>query len=267
MTTILDKTSKYPVYQAHCGSRLIHGDALDKSILPPESIDLIITSPPYNVGIDYDGSDDTISYDDYLQFSSIWLENCYHWARPGGRLCVNVALDKNKQGKAPLSADITRASMDAGWKYHATIIWNEGNISSGTAWGSWLSASAPHIIAPVETIIVLYKDEWRRGNQGHSTITDENFKAWVRGVWTFPGETQRNRIGHEAPFPRELPKRLIQLLSFREDVILDPFNGSGTTMLEAIANGRKAIGIEISGRDIETARKRMLKECGMDLLI
>ncbi len=252
------------VYGDSLENRLIKGDALDESLIPSDTVDLIITSPPYNVGMAYDESDDTIAYEEYMKFSYKWLQNCFEWAKSGGRLCVNVSLDKNRQGKAPLSADITRAAMDSGWKYHATIIWNEGNISKRTAWGSWKSASAPHVIAPVETIIILYKDNWRRGNQGTSTISGDDFKEWANGLWTFPGES-RKRIGHEAPFPRELPKRCIQLFSFMEDTVLDPFNGSGTTMIEAILNRRRATGIELSEAYCKLARKRILNECGVDL--
>lgn len=246
--------------------KLIYGDTLDRSVLGDNTVDLIVTSPPYNVGMDYQGTDDTIDYEAYLRFSRNWIENCYAWAKPGGRLCINVSIDKNRQGKAPLSADMTTIAMEAGWGYHATIVWNEGNISRRTAWGSWKSASAPHVIAPVETIIVLYKDMWRRGNQGTSTISGDDFKEWVCGIWTFPGESG-TRIGHEAPFPRELPKRCIQLLSFKEDTVLDPFNGSGTTMIEAISNGRRAIGVELSYPYCELAQRRILKECGVRLEI
>ena len=244
--------------------KLIRGNALDESLVEARSVDLIVTSPPYNVGKDYGDADDTISYDEYLKFSQQWLANCYQWAKIGGRLCVNVSLDKNKQGKAPLSADITRIAMEVGWKYHATIIWNEGNISRKTAWGSWRSPSAPHVIAPVETIIVLYKEEWRRGNQGTATITGDDFKSWVGGVWSFSGESGK-RLGHKAPFPRELPKRCIQLFSFKEDTVLDPFVGSGTTMIEAIRGGRKAVGIELSADYCDLTRKRVLKECEVEL--
>ncbi len=259
--------AKYPIFSDDHENWLINGNTLDISLLDPGSIDLIVTSPPYNVGMEYDGNDDSITYDAYVQFSRNWLENCYHWAKPKGRLCVNVSLDKNKQGKAPLTADITRTAMEVGWKYHATIIWNEGNISKRTAWGSWLSASAPHIIAPVETIIVLYKDEWRRGNQGTSTIGRDDFMEWVGGVWKFSGESRRKQIGHEAPFPRELPKRCIQLFSFKEDTILDPFSGSGTTMIESISNGRKSIGIEISSKFCEMSRNRIQQEFGTTLTL
>ena len=243
--------------------RLIHGNSLLKSTLKPESVDLIVTSPPYNVGKAYNGSakEDTIAYNPhYLNFTKKWLSNCYHWTKPTGRLCVNVALDKNKCGKAPLSADVTRLAMEVGWLYHATLIWNENNISRRTAWGSWMSASAPHIIAPVETVIVLYKEEWKRQRPGENDITAEEFKEWVLGTWTFNGESGK-RIGHEAPFPRELPKRCIKLFSFKGDTVLDPFLGSGTTMIEAFLNGREAIGIEKEKKYCELTKQRMDTEC------
>lgn len=243
--------------------QLWHGDALSRGCIDQESVDLIVTSPPYNVGKAYNGNaqDDSVSYQDYLKFTKKWLANCYHWVRETGRLCVNVSLDKNKNGKQPLSSDITRIAMECGWKYHATIIWNEGNISRRTAWGSWKSASAPHVIAPVEVIIVLYKDEWKRKNQGQSDINAEEFKKWVLGIWSFNGESAK-RIGHEAPFPRELPRRCIKLFSFLGDVVLDPFAGSGTTMIESIENGRFAKGLEMESKYCELILKRLKKECG-----
>ncbi len=247
---------------------LLNADATECNALPSESVDLIITSPPYNLSKDYDGTNegDNISYQDYSKFSAKWLVNCFKWAKNTGRLCINVGLDKNKNGKQPLSADITRWAIDAGWKYHTTIIWNAGNISRRTAWGSWKSASAPHIIAPVETIIILYKGEWKREHQGANDITADEFKEWVWGVWSFNGESAK-RIGHEAPFPKELPKRLIKLLSFKNDIVLDVFSGSGTTMIEAIKNDRRAIGLEIEKKYCDLSITRIAKECGVDLEI
>ncbi len=188
-----------------CEHRLIQGDTTMRNTLKGGVADLIVTSPPYNLSKAYNGSTagDELSYTDYLKFSRKWLENCFHWTRPTGRLCVNVSLDKNKNGKQPLSADITTAALAAGWKYHATVVWNEGNISRRTAWGSWKSASAPHIIAPVETIIILYKGDWKRERQGKSDISAQEFKDWVLGVWTFNGESAK-RIGHEAPYPSRI---------------------------------------------------------------
>ena len=226
--------------------RLLYGDATQRSMLAADSVDLIVTSPPYNVGKLYSGSenDDALDYREYLQFSRKWLANCFYWSRDTGRMCVNVSIDKNKHGKQPLAADITTLAMQVGWCYHATILWNEGNISRRTAWGSWKSASAPHVIAPVEVIIVLYKSAWKRQHQGKSDISGEDFKNWVLGIWDFSGESAK-RIGHEAPFPRELPKRCIKLFSFVDDTVLDPFCGSGTTMIETINNKRIAYGIEL----------------------
>ena len=246
--------------------RLIRGDALVRDTIPEASVDLTVTSPPYNVSKAYtgDSSDDAVDYVEYLDFTRCWLENCYFWTKPTGRLCVNVSLDKNKNGKQPLSSDVTRLAMDAGWKYHATIIWNEGNISRRTAWGSWMSASAPHVIAPVETIIVLYKNEWKRERPGKNDITRDEFMEWVLGTWTFNGESGK-RIGHEAPFPRELPKRCVKLFSFIGDTVFDPFVGSGTTMIEAAENGRLAVGVEKEVKYCELTLKRLRDECGLIL--
>ena len=248
---------------SHC---LIRGDATQLSCLSKSSVDLIITSPPYNVGKAYSGSesDDLLTYDEYLKFSKCWLKNCFNWSKSTGRLCVNVPLDKNKDGKNPVTADITRIAMNIGWKYHATIIWNEGNISRRTAWGSWKSASAPHVIAPVETILIFYKDKWKRERQGQSDITADEFKNWVLGLWEFGGENSK-RIGHEAPFPRELPKRCIKLFSFVGDIVLDPFMGSGTTMIEAIENERIAVGIEKELKYCNLIQKRVRNKCGLQL--
>ncbi len=234
---------------------------------PPERtrfVDLTVTSPPYNLGKHYGKSDDALSLDAYLDFSERWLTNVYRWTAPTGRLCLNIALDTNLGGKAPLAALLTTLALRVGWRYHATIIWNEGNISRRTAWGSWRSASAPHVIAPVEAIIVLYKGEWKRNRRGESSISADDFKDWVWGIWEFPGESAK-RIGHEAPFPLELPRRCIQLFSYVGDLVLDPFAGSGTTMIEAIQSGRQVIGIEIEPRYIELARRRIATEAGVNL--
>lgn len=240
---------------------VIHGDATDKNTLTRSSVDLTVTSPPYNLGMKYSGkgSDDFMEYEDYLAFSKAWIKNCYLWTRNTGRFCLNVGLDKNKGGKRPVCADLTRIAMEVGWNYHATIVWNEGNISRHTAWGSWMSASAPHVIAPVEVIIVLHKGEWKRERRGKNDITADDFKNWVKGIWTFTGESAR-RIGHEAPFPRELPKRCIQLFSFIGDTVLDPFCGSGTTLIEAAVNGRRSFGIEKEEKYCRLSSERVKKE-------
>ncbi len=163
------------------------GDATDASLFDADQFHLTVTSPPYNVGLAYGADvDDATSYDDYLEFSRRWLANVYRWTAGSGRLCLNIPLDKNSGGKQAVTADLTNIAREVGWRYHATIIWNEGNISRRTAWGSWMRPSAPHVIAPVETIVVLYKDKWNRPHLGDERVTIERdeFMAWTSGFWS-----------------------------------------------------------------------------------
>ncbi len=239
--------------------KIINGDFLEINI-PQNTIDLIVTSPPYNVGIPYNTHNDTMSYDDYLEWTEKWLKKAFEIVKPDGRMCLNIPLDKNKGGQQSVYVDITHIAKRVGWKYHSTIIWNEGNISRRTAWGSWLSASAPYVIAPVETIVVLYKETWKKQKKGKSDITKEEFIEWTNGLWTFSGESKK-KIGHPAPFPLELPKRCIKLFSFVGDMVLDPFLGSGTTVIAACKLKRKAIGVEIDEKYFKLAIDRISKEC------
>nr|WP_233707506.1 site-specific DNA-methyltransferase [Helicobacter bizzozeronii] len=229
------------MYEQTC---LHQASVLDGTLLPQESLDCTITSPPYNVGIGYNTNNDNQNYQEYLDFSVAWLENVYKWSKKSGRLCLNIPLDKNKNGQQSVGADLISLAKKVGWCYHSSIVWNESNISRRTAWGSWLSASAPYVIAPVELIVILYKDVWKKQHKGVSDISKEEFVAWTNGLWQFNGESKK-RIGHPAPFPRELPRRCIKLFSFVGDTVCDPFSGSGTTMLEAHLNRRSFIGIEV----------------------
>lgn len=239
---------------------LFQGDSRVKDTFDKEFIDLIVTSPPYNVGIDYNSNNDELTYEEYLEFTRIWVRNCYFWSKPQARFLLNIPLDKNKGGQKSVGADITQIVKSEGWKYHSTIIWNEGNISRRTAWGSWLSASAPFIIAPVELILVLYKDEWKKTNgTKKSDITKEEFMEWTNGLWTFNGESKK-KIGHPAPFPKELPLRAIKLFSYEKDIVFDPFAGSGTTLLVAANLNRIGIGLEIDPKYCELAKNRIIQE-------
>ena len=222
------------------------------------SIDLIVTSPPYNVDIQYNSHNDKVTYEEYLAFSESWMTRCLTWLKSDGRFCLNIPLDKNKGGQQSVGADLTTIAKKIGFSYHSTIIWNEGNISRRTAWGSWASASAPYVIAPVELIVVLYKDSWKKSSGSrNSDITKEEFMEWTNGLWTFNGE-KKKKIGHPAPFPVELPVRCQKLFSFVGDTILDPFMGSGSTLVAAIQCNRKGIGIEIDPRYCEIARERVI---------
>lgn len=234
-------------------------DILYTNCIDKKSIDLIVTSPPYNVDIKYNTHDDEMPYEIYLEFTEKWLRRCLDFSKDDGRFCLNIPLDKNKGGQQSVCADITTIAKKVGWKYHSTIVWNEQNISRRTAWGSWLSASAPFVIAPVEMIIVLYKKRWKKiGGSKKSDITKEEFMSWTNGVWDFSGES-KTKVGHPAPFPIELPRRCIKLFSYVGDTVLDPFLGSGTTLLACIETNRGGMGIEIDPEYCKLARKRLKK--------
>lgn len=242
---------------------IYNDDILNIDVIEAKSIDLIVTSPPYNVDIKYKNYNDEIPYDEYLIFTKKWLDRCYTLVKDDGRMCLNIPLDKNKGGQQSVYADITTIAKKVGWRYHTTIIWNEQNISRRTAWGSWLSASAPFVIAPVETIVVLYKKTWKKTSGSRkSDISRDDFMNWTNGVWNFYGES-KNKVGHPAPFPVELPRRCIILFSFVGDTILDPFLGSGTTLIACIDTNRIGLGVEIDENYCKLAMRRLEKHGGI----
>ena len=233
-----------------------NADIIETHAVKPNSVDLIVTSPPYNIDIKYGSYDDSIPYEKYLEFSRKWLRKCYKLAKSDGRLCLNIALDKNKPSKQSVCADITAVAKSVGWKYEGTVIWNEQNISRRTAWGTYASAWVPHIITPVEVIIVMYKRVWKKAHRGTSDITKKEFKKWTNGVWEFSGASKK-KIGHPAPFPVELPRRCIKFYSYVTDTVLDPFCGSGTTLLACLETGRTGIGVEINKEYCKLAARRI----------
>jgi len=239
---------------------IYNDDFLTTKVISEESIDLVVTSPPYNVDIKYNSYSDDMDYHTYLEFTNKWLEKAYKVLKNDGRFCLNIPLDKNKGGQQSVYADIVTIAKKIGFQYHSTIIWNEQNISRRTAWGSWLSASAPYVIAPVEMIVILYKKKWKKiSGSKKSDITKKEFLEWTNGVWNFMGESKK-RIGHPAPFPVELPKRCIKLFTYVGDTILDPFLGSGSTLIACALTNRKGIGIEIDKNYCELSKRRLLKE-------
>jgi site-specific DNA-methyltransferase (adenine-specific) len=244
---------------------IIYKEDFLKASIDENSIDLIVTSPPYNVDIQYGNYKDGIPYDEYLKFSKEWITQALKVLKSDGRMCLNIPLDKNKGGQKSVAADFTKIAKDVGFNYHSTIIWNEGNISRRTAWGSWLSARAPYVIAPVEVILVLYKNSWRKLSSGENDIIKQEFMDWTNGVWTFQGESKK-RVGHPAPFPIELPRRCIKLFSYVGDIILDPFLGSGSTLIAAYQNKRKGVGVEIDQKYFDLSIKRITETCNLDQL-
>jgi site-specific DNA-methyltransferase (adenine-specific) len=231
-------------------ARVMHGDSARLvEALGPVGVNLVVTSPPYALGVDYGQTSyaDDQPYEQYLEWVRTWAGVLLEVCSTGGRACINIPLDSNKGGKRAIYADYLRIFQEVGWIYQTSIVWNEQNISRRTAWGSWLSPSAPFVTAPVEMIPVFYKGSFRRpatdGRRGD--ITRDEFLAWTLGVWNFGGANPR-RVGHPAPFPEELPRRLIKLYSYPDDLVLDPFAGSGTTLVAAKRLGRQSLGVEIN---------------------
>lgn len=237
---------------------IYNADSTDLSFLPEQSVQLVVTSPPYNLGKDYGTARDDAAYFGYLEWVQSWCRELYRVLQPGGRLCLNIPLDinlsfddgkKRNASKQPVLADFTQLLVrDLGFVYNTTILWLEGNISRRTAWGSWLKASDPWVNTAAEAILVLSRDRRKRDGRGKiSDVNREEFMDWTLGLWTFNGQNT-SQHGHPAPFPEELPRRLILLYSFRDDVVLDPFVGSGTTCRVAKNLGRRSIGIDVSSR-------------------
>lgn len=248
------------VYFTEENATIMLANTLTTRLIPNNSIDLIVTSPPYNLNIGYKSYSDNKSYSDYLSFTEKWLRRALLWLKNDGRMCLNIPLDKNKGGHQSVGADITVIAQKIGYKYHSTIIWNEGNISKSSAWGSWMSASSPYVIAPVELILLLYKDSWKKTSGTRiSDISKDEFMTCTNGIWTFSGESKR-KIGHPSPFPVELPRRCIKLFSFVGDTILDPFMGSGSTIIAAKQCSRNGIGIDCEIDYCQLAMNRILKE-------
>jgi DNA modification methylase len=218
------------------------------------SIHLMVTSPPYNVRKEYD---EDLTLDEYLDLLRRVFQETRRVLVPGGRACVNLA-NLGRKPYLPLHVHVIQLILETGFLMRGEIIWNKGSsASASTAWGSWMSATNPVLRDIHEYIMVFSKDSFSRPGDGkESTIRKEDFLDWTKSVWTFPAASAR-QIGHPAPFPVELPRRLIELYSFRGDVVLDPFCGSGTTCLAARAAERHFVGYEIDQKYVELARQRL----------
>jgi len=216
---------------------------------------LIVTSPPYGLDVGYEGGD--VAPEDWPAFMREWLREALRVAVTGGRLALNVPLDTTRGGPRPTYAHAIVAAEDAGWTYRFSIDWHEDNISKTWARGSVDSPSAPHVIAPTELIAVFCKGEWKREGELPPDLTHAEWLEWTSGVWTFGGES-RPYAGHPAAFPEELPRRLIKLLSFPGEAVLDPFMGSGTTPLVAWRLGRQGFGFDVSERYAVEASMRVV---------
>jgi DNA modification methylase len=249
----------------HFSNSIICGDATTVlTQIPDQSIDLVVTSPPYNFGHHYanDVTGDTREWNEYFRkIAGIWTE-CYRVLKPGGRIAVNVQ---------PLFSDyipthhiISSQLLAIGFLWKAEILWEKHNYNAKyTAWGSWKSPSMPYLKYTWEFIEIFDKETHKKtGRKEDIDISDIEFKDWVIAKWAIPPEIRMKEYRHPAMFPEELPRRVMKLFSYRGDVVLDPFNGAGTTTLVACQLGRRFIGIDISREYCETALARLRREGG-----
>jgi len=227
----------------------------DMAAIPDYSVHLMVTSPPYNVTKEYD---ENLTLDEYRGLLKKVFTEVYKKLVTGGRACVNLA-NLGRKPYIALHSYIIQDMLEIGFLMRGEIIWNKASSASpSTAWGTWLSAANPILRDIHEYILVFSKEAFNRKNLPGkvSTITKDDFLEFTRSVWTFSAESAR-KIGHPAPFPVELPYRLIQLYTFKDEVVLDPFCGSGSTCIAAIKAGRHYIGYDTEKEYVKLAEKRI----------
>lgn len=254
--------------------QLFEGDARAMTAVETNSVALVVTSPPYFAGKAYEAvlGDGHVpaSYIEFLQMLTEVFAECWRVLEPGGRLAVNVA-NLGRKPFRPLSADVARILQDdLGFLLRGEIIWQKATGASGNcAWGSFASAANPVLRDVTERVLVASKGRFDRaisraqrqkmGLPYENTITNEEFMASTLDVWTLRPERAR-RVGHPAPFPVELPERLLRLYTYRGDVVLDPFMGSGTTAVAAVRHDRRYVGYDTDAGYVELARRRVAAE-------
>ena len=264
-------------------NKIINGNCIEEmSKLPENSIDLIVTSPPYGVGIDYDSFDDDMNFEEYKEFSKKWLTEAYRVLKADGRMALNIPYEINRQSKGGrifMVAEVWKIMQDIGYKFYGLVDLDEDSPhrSKTTAWGSWMSPSAPYIYNPKECVILAYKSkhikivkgepEWvgeimdveqEDGTTKKKTIyTEEQKKEFmdlVYGQWSYFADTKQMT---KATFSMDIPMKAIKILTYKNDLVLDPFCGSGTSVCAAEISGRRWLGIEISEKYCEVGRERV----------
>jgi site-specific DNA-methyltransferase (adenine-specific) len=224
--------------------------------LPDNSVHLMVTSPPYNVQKEYD---DDLTLEEYEALLHTVFTETHRVLSNGGRACINIA-NLGRKPYLPINALVTDIMLEIGFYMRGEIIWDKGSSAgSSTAWGSWMSAGNPVLRDVHEYILVFSKGSFSRSSHDQiSTIERDEFLEWTKSVWTFPTVSAK-KIGHPAPFPLELPLRLISLYSFQGDIILDPFCGSGTTCQAAKQLNRRYLGYEVNPEYVKLAEERLAK--------
>lgn len=238
---------------ARVPNRVFQSSAEEMAELPDNSVALMVTSPPYHVGKDYDVDG---SYTEFLAMLGRVLAETHRVLEPGGRAAVNVA-NLGRRPYVPLSHHVASIMSEIGFHMRGEIIWRKAAGAAGScAFGSWRSASNPVLRDVHEYVLVFSKGRMDRARKGENTIGRDEFLRDTLSIWDIPPESAR-RVGHPAPFPVELPRRLIELYTFRGDVVLDPFLGSGTTAVAAVQADRVYVGYELDRGYARAARRRI----------
>ena len=256
------------------GAGCLNGDARDMHQLPDSSVALVVTSPPYFVGKDYELEMERdgvpTSYLEYLEMLRDVFAECVRVLEPGGRIAVNVA-NLGRKPYRSLSADVIRILQDElGLLLRGEVVWQKAEGATGSvAWGSFRRAANPVLRDMTERVIIASKGRFDRartpaqrlsdGLPSESTITTDEFMEATLDVWRIDAE-QASRVGHPAPFPVELPRRLIDLYTYRDDMVLDPFLGSGTTLVAAQRSGRRGVGYDLDPTYVTLAKQRVEEE-------
>jgi site-specific DNA-methyltransferase (adenine-specific) len=263
--------------------KILNGDCIEvMKTIPEGSIDLLVTSPPYGVNIAYDVHDDDMTPEQYLKFTKEWMTEAYRVLKDDGRIALNIPYEINRQekgGRVFLVSEVWQTMKQIGYKFFGIVDLEEESPhrSRTTAWGSWMSPSSPYIYNPKECVILAYKKQHIKKIKGQPQWTnelvdveDENgvikqkkvytedqkreFIDLVFGQWHYFADTKSMT---KATFSMDIPTKAIKILTYKNDVVLDPFAGSGTSMVAAEVLDRRWIGIELSPNYTEVARKRV----------
>ena len=260
-------------------NRVINGDTIDvMSEMPEGWVDLVVTSPPYNVGIAYDVHNDEIVMDEYWEWSEKWLTEVYRLLKDDGRIAINIPYEVNVQargGRVFFASELYQVMKKVGFKFYGIVDLEEDSPhrSKTTAWGSWMSPSAPYIYNPKECVILAYKKhhikkvkgepQWKgepyltedgKNKVAYAEQDKKEFMELVFGQWKYFADT---RTLTKATFSMDIPEKAIKILSYKNDVVLDPFNGSGTSCVAAVVHDRRWVGIELSSNYCEIAKQRI----------
>jgi len=260
-------------------NRVLNGDTIEvMSEMPEGWVDLIVTSPPYNVGIQYDIHNDEIVMDEYWEWSEKWLTEAYRLLKDDGRMAINIPYEVNVQargGRVFFASELYQVMKKVGFKFYGIVDLEEQSPhrSKTTAWGSWMSPSAPYIYNPKECVILAYKKvhikkvkgepQWKgepylteegKNKVAYSEQDKKEFMELVFGQWKYFADT---RSLTKATFSMDIPEKAIKILSYRNDIVLDPFNGSGTSCVASVVHDRRWVGIELSENYCEIAKQRI----------